>query len=101
VFGRKKKKRRPDVDCCLADSIFDCFVATAAFEDYEAPEVRTLRAYRDEVLSQSISGRTFTRVYYYAGRYPAAVIRGRPRLQRAGRRALAPVVRHAARRLGR
>lgn len=42
-----------------------CFIATACYGDYDAPEVRLLRRYRDEVLQQSIPGRLFIRLYYF------------------------------------
>ena len=51
-----------------------CFVATAAFGDYNAPEVVFLRAYRDESLSQSTFGRTLTQAYYAFSPPLAAVI---------------------------
>jgi hypothetical protein len=41
-----------------------CFIATACYGDYNAPEVRLLRHYRDEVLQQSAGGRAFIKVYY-------------------------------------
>lgn len=41
-----------------------CFVATAAFGDYNAPEVVYLSAFRDESLSRSVLGRGFIRAYY-------------------------------------
>jgi ribosomal protein L7/L12 len=36
-----------------------CFIATACYGDYNAPEVKLLRHYRDEVLQQSVPGRAF------------------------------------------
>jgi hypothetical protein len=41
-----------------------CFVATAAFGDYDHPMVRILRAFRDRVLETSTLGRLFVRGYY-------------------------------------
>ncbi|MFA6059366.1 MAG: CFI-box-CTERM domain-containing protein [Taibaiella sp.] len=41
-----------------------CFIATACYGDYNAPEVKLLRHYRDEVLQQSTRGRAFIKVYY-------------------------------------
>lgn len=40
-----------------------CFIATAAFDDAEAPEVRALRNWRDEVLAKSIWGLGFISFY--------------------------------------
>jgi hypothetical protein len=42
-----------------------CFVATACYGNYDAPEVLILRAYRDEVLLKSILGTAFVKFYYF------------------------------------
>ena len=41
-----------------------CFIATACYGDYDSPEVRTLRAFRDEVLLQHWFGKVVTQLYY-------------------------------------
>lgn len=41
-----------------------CYVATAVYGSYDCPEVWTLRRFRDNSLSKSISGRAFIRAYY-------------------------------------
>ena len=41
-----------------------CFVATACYGDYDAPEVILLRRYRDNTLAKSVFGRMFIRCYY-------------------------------------
>ena len=41
-----------------------CYIATAVYGSYDAPEVRTLRRFRDETLKKSAAGRMFIRVYY-------------------------------------
>jgi hypothetical protein len=41
-----------------------CYIATAAFESENAPEVVILRAFRDEVLEHSFFGRIFIQSYY-------------------------------------
>jgi hypothetical protein len=41
-----------------------CFIATACFEIYDAPEVIVLRKYRDEVLNQTYIGRILISMYY-------------------------------------
>ena len=51
-----------------------CFVATAAFGDYNAPEVVYLSTFRDESLSQSLLGRGFIRTYYAISPRFAAII---------------------------
>jgi hypothetical protein len=41
-----------------------CYIATAVYGSYDAPQVMTLRRFRDEVLSRSAFGRWFIRTYY-------------------------------------
>lgn len=108
---RKKKHKRgsgsgPDGGdcCCLVGEVFtigDCFVATAANDDdVTAPQVTTLRAYRDQRLAAHPVGRRFTHAYYAYGPYGAQFLREHPSLKPVVRVALEPVVRYAARRIG-
>jgi hypothetical protein len=41
-----------------------CYVATAVYGSYDAPQVKVLRTWRDEALSMSKAGRGFIRFYY-------------------------------------
>lgn len=41
-----------------------CYVATCVYGSYDCPPVWTLRRYRDDVLSESIYGRLFIKLYY-------------------------------------
>jgi hypothetical protein len=41
-----------------------CFIATAVYGDYEAPEVVTLRRWRDDELLRAPMGRAAVWVYY-------------------------------------
>ena len=51
-----------------------CFIATAAYGGYNAPEVRFLSTFRDELLSQRAWGREFIRFYYLISPPLAGVI---------------------------
>jgi len=42
-----------------------CYIATAVYGSYDAPEVLCLRQFRDETLSAFLFGRLFIRVYYF------------------------------------
>jgi hypothetical protein len=44
-----------------------CFVATAAYGDYDHPMVRVLRAFRDEILAAHPAGQAFIGAYYAEG----------------------------------
>ena len=41
-----------------------CYIATMAYGSYDAPEVRVLRRFRDEVLKKTFIGRVFIANYY-------------------------------------
>lgn len=41
-----------------------CFIATAVYGDFEAPQVRTLRAFRNNYMEKTTLGRLFIRIYY-------------------------------------
>ncbi len=64
-----------------------CFVATVAFGE-GAPELDTLRAFRDDVLSRHAAGLRFIAWYYREGPALAAWVSKRPRLKAATRSAL-------------
>jgi hypothetical protein len=80
----------------------DCFIATACYGTALAPELDTLRAYRDQVLRRHVAGRAFVAAYYRLAPRPAAALAHHERL-RAGVRVtlVAPAVRLAARSLSR
>lgn len=42
-----------------------CFIATAVYQDYDAPEVKVLRKFRDKKLNRCLLGRVFIKVYYF------------------------------------
>jgi len=44
-----------------------CFIATAVYGDYDHPQVKKLRTFRDQVLMKSPAGRKFVRWYCRVG----------------------------------
>jgi len=66
-----KKKYRDAFDCLKVYTpkstntyqTSGCYIATAVYGSYNAPEVRTLRRFRDEELQRTILGRAFIRTY--------------------------------------
>ncbi len=42
----------------------ECFIATTVYGDENAPQIHTLRNYRDNILIKNIIGRTIIRIYY-------------------------------------
>lgn len=69
-----------------------CFVATAAFGDHEAAEVRVLRAWRDEELMDGALGRGLVRAYYQLSPGLAEAVADNAVMRAVSRAALAPVV---------
>jgi hypothetical protein len=69
-----------------------CFVATAAWGSYMAPEVRTLRAFRDQYLLTNGPGRLFVRTYYAVSPPLAKFISESPALKAVARVVIAPFV---------
>lgn len=70
---------------------FRCFIATAAYGSVMAPEVRTLRAFRDRILLAVPFGDAVVGLYYRLSPPLARFIGGRPALRFAARRILVPV----------
>jgi hypothetical protein len=58
--------------CAISTEIYreeenlGCFIATTAYGSYSEPHVLTLRELRDNILSKSVFGRLFIRLYYKA-----------------------------------
>jgi M6 family metalloprotease-like protein len=79
------------------DSLFipGCFIATAAYGSAMAPEVGTLRRFRDVYLLTHPAGRSAVRLYYHASPPLAKAIARRPALRLAARFVLWPVCRVA------
>ncbi len=69
-----------------------CFVATAAFEGANAPEVIFLRTFRDSVLSHTLVGRSFISFYNVASPPLAEIVSRSERLKRLARKMLRKVV---------
>lgn len=65
-----------------------CFIATAVYQDAMAPEVVTLRHFRDTVLKRYVLGRTFVRAYYSVGPWAALVVNKAPVLRTPFRKTL-------------
>ncbi len=62
-----------------------CFIATSVYGNYDHPNVRRLRTYRDEVLARSSAGRGFIDWYYANGPKMVEVQRQIPLVSMASR----------------
>ena len=76
--GRPRVLREPEEHSITSDAASKnrrkCFVATCVFENSKAPEVTSLRAYRDEVLSRSTLGQSIIGAYERIGPVVALVL---------------------------
>jgi hypothetical protein len=69
-----------------------CFIATAAYGFYSAPQVQALRDFRDRYLLTNAPGRAFVAWYYHYGPRGAHFINLHPWLKAPVRLALLPLV---------
>jgi hypothetical protein len=69
-----------------------CFIATAAFGSYRAPEVILLQKFRDRFLLTNVPGKMFVEFYYRVSPPIADVIGHYDSLKRATRLALKPLI---------
>lgn len=69
-----------------------CFIATAAYGHYTAPEVQALREFRDRYLLTNKLGRAFVSWYYQRGPAAAAALNAHPEYKPVVRAALMPAV---------
>jgi hypothetical protein len=69
-----------------------CFIATAAYGYYSAPQVQALRMFRDEYLETNAPGRAFVSWYYRYGPIGAEFINAHPWTKPLVRIALMPAV---------
>ncbi len=58
-----------------------CFIATAVYGSYDAPEVLILRKFRDEILLTSKIGQIFVRIYYFLSPSFAGYLKKRNKLK--------------------
>lgn len=75
-----------------AVKVSGCYIATAVYGSYDAPEVRVLRRFRDEVLSKTLPGRAFIRTYYAVSPPIARRLENAGRVNRLARRLLNRIV---------
>ena len=61
--GVKKQPKKPEANP-QPEKKEGCYIATAVYGAYDAPEVMTLRRFRDEILANTAPGRWFIRTYY-------------------------------------
>jgi hypothetical protein len=79
-----------------------CFIATAACESAQAPEVQVLRSFRDQILLRSPLGQAFVRFYYLTSPPVARFLSRHPVLRRIVRYCVVrPLANHCDQRMTR
>ena len=69
-----------------------CYIATAVYGDYNAPQVLVLRKFRDERLCKSRFGRVFIKIYYSISPTLAERLKKTKRINNAVRKILDKIV---------
>lgn len=106
AYARKMKSRDNELESQLesdlntvernrvasANKSSGCFIATAAYGTTLAPELDTLRFFRDNTLAKSYTGRIFVSFYYRISPSVAAVVSKSNLLRGFVRAALMPIV---------
>lgn len=69
-----------------------CYIATMAYGDYDHPQVKILRRFRDEVLLKSNGGRLFVKFYYWVSPKMVTILSGHDTINLYIRRILDRVV---------
>ncbi|MFW5872212.1 MAG: PolC-type DNA polymerase III, partial [bacterium] len=59
-----------------------CYIASAIYGSYEAPEVLVLRNFRDTILKKCLLGRLFIAFYYTTSPRVAKILKGKKRINR-------------------
>lgn len=60
----------------------NCYIATLVYEDINHPKVSLLRKYRDDVLSLTLFGRNFIKIYYLIAPKLIPILRPFPAVQK-------------------
>lgn len=84
---QKRRQKDPNV------KVSKCYIATAVYGSYDAPQVIVLRRFRDEVLSKSLFGKAIILTYYKMSPPVAKRLEKAGRMNRMVRRILDKVVR--------
>ncbi len=85
--------RIENTDNMAGTNLGKCFIATACYGSYDAPEVLVLRNFRDEKLLTTYSGTLLVKLYYTVSPILARRIEESDRLKHLVRKLLQPLIR--------
>lgn len=66
----------------FSEAVSGCYIATMVYGSYDAPEVMTLRNFRDEVLKKYFLGRLFISLYYLTSPQVVRLTKNSPGINR-------------------
>jgi len=69
-----------------------CFIATAYYGDYDAPEVKKLRTFRDTVLKNTFFGRVTIKLYYWSSPFLVKMIIRNPKVKNVLKEDFLPIL---------
>ena len=69
-----------------------CFIATTCYGDYDAPEVKKLRTFRDTVLKNTFFGRVTIKLYYWSSPFLVKMIIRNPKVRNVLKEDFLPIL---------
>lgn len=99
VVKKKLQQLDPNYNIEVPSYNKSCFIATAAYGSPMAPDVITLREFRDHFLETSHWGQTFVKIYYYLSQPIAGLVSKSEGLKTMTRLLLKPLI-YMIKRLG-
>lgn len=98
-FEQHLKEFNVDINSIKVKRCF-CYIATAVYGSYDAPQVVVLRQFRDEILIKSAAGRLFIKTYYLLSQPIARKMAKTHRFNAIVRRILDKIVKHLSKQGG-
>lgn len=92
----RSKAERRGTSSTNSNSSGGCFIATAVYGSYDAPQVKVLRRFRDDKLLTTSLGRLLVNIYYRVSPAIAARLHELPTVTHLARKALDAIVRRVA-----
>lgn len=93
-FSTRIENNAPKKQKVVANNEGGCYIATAVYGSYDAPEVMVLRQFRDNSLNKTFLGKCFIKAYYYLSPPVAKKLKNAKRINKLVRFILDKWVKH-------